>query len=138
MPKPATAWLTATPLTLPLRAVSAAPDGAGVVDRPTDVGSRIDAGHDEIDRAEHAEAGEHRAQRRRPVDAPRLLDAFDRRHPRLGLDEVQGADPGPGTGVLDLRSDDDDLAVAAHRAGEDVQAGRGDAVVVGDQDPSSS
>ena len=54
------------------------PDGAGVVDRPPDVGARVDAGHDEVDRPEHAEPGEHHAQPGRPGDRPRLVDPVDR------------------------------------------------------------
>ena len=41
------------------------PHGARVVDRPPRVGARVDAGDDEVEgAAEHAEPGEHHAQRR--------------------------------------------------------------------------
>ena len=44
---------------------------------PPDVGARVDARHDEVERSEHAEPGEHDAQAGRPVHDPRLVDAGD-------------------------------------------------------------
>ena len=88
----------------------------------------------QVDRAEHAEAGEHRAQRRRPVDGPRLVDAVERRAARLGMDQVQRPEGGAGAGVLAVRRHHHDVAVAAHRAGEHVQSDGRDAVVVGHHD----
>ena len=65
------------------------------------------------------------------VHASAMPSIVDPAH--LGLDEVQRAERGAGPGVLAVGRDDDDVAVAAHRPGEDVQADGVDPVVVGHQ-----
>ena len=110
-------------------------DRARVVDRPPDVGARVDAGHDEVDGSEHAEAGEHHAQAGRAVHGPRLRRCRRRRPADLRLQQVQGTERGAGAGVLGVRRDDDDVAERHHRPGQHVEADGVDAVVVRDQDP---
>ena len=111
----------------------AGPDGAGVVDAAADIGARVDPRHHEIDVAEGAEAGEHRAQRRRAGDGPRLVDAVDVGSVHLGLHEPDRPDGRAVAGVLLVGRRDHHVAEGPHRPGQDVEADRVDAVVVGDQ-----
>ena len=108
------------------------PDRARVVDRPADVGARVDAGDDEVDRSEHAEAGEHHAQRRRPVDRPRLLDAVDvgAAHLAAAAGAARRAPPTAPEYSLSGATTTTSPS-AAHRPGEDVQPDGVDPVVVG-------
>ena len=105
-------------------------DGARVVDGPADVGAGVDAGDHEVDRTEGTEPGEHDAEGRRAVDRPGLVDAIDPDAPHLRLHEVQGPERGSGTGVLRVGCGDDDVAVLAHRPGEQVEPDGVDTVVV--------
>ena len=68
--------------------------GPGVVDRPADVRSRIDARHDEVRLApEDSHTTEHGAERRRSVDhVNHAAETFDVPGMHFGADEVHRAE----------------------------------------------
>ena len=109
-------------------------DRARVVDRPPDVGARVDAGDDEVDRTEHAEAGEHHAQPGRPVHRPRLGDALDVGAADLRLQQVQGARAPPSAPEYSLSGATTTTSPSGTRARARTWRPDGvDPVVVGDQ-----
>ena len=102
-----------------------------MVDGAADIGSRVDAGDDEIDVAEHAEAPKHGAQRRRRTDRPRLVDSLDVLLADIGLHVVERAQRSAVAGVLGVGGGDHHLTEGPHRPGQHMEADRVDTVVVG-------
>ena len=108
--------------------------GAGVEHVAPDIRAGVDAGDDHADAARRVAAqADADGVDRGAVDLPGV-DALDARVGALGFEVVVEGQGGAGAGLVEGGCGDHDVAVAAHRVGEQPEAVGVDAVVVADED----
>ena len=109
-------------------------DGARVIHRTADVGTRIDAADDQVGHwSERPHSGEHHTEGRRPGHRPRLIESLQSAAFAFRSHLPDGTDRGPSSAVLAVGSHDGDLAEGLHCGREHVEADGIDAVVVGEK-----